>query len=130
MGYLFGSRWDPRVPTYWLALCSSAPTDSAPGTEVAADGYRRTRIVNTASFWTVPTQTGQHGETSNRFAFSSTTFKAQALVSHIELWDARTAGNRLYWGVLVNAAGVPTPVPVAAGFRLRFPVGKFRIRED
>jgi hypothetical protein len=129
-GHIFGARWDMRVPIFWLALTTSAPTDAAAGTEVAVQGYRRTRIVNVTSFWTEPTTGEQHGEVSNRFTFSTTTLREAALVSHIELWDAATAGNRLYWGVLVNDAGVPTPIWVLPGHRLRFKVGKFRIRED
>jgi hypothetical protein len=129
-GHIFGARWDMRVPILWLALTTSAATDAAPGTEVTAQGYRRSRIVNVSSFWTEPTTAEQHGEVNNRFSFSTPTLREAALVSHIELWDDSSAGNRLYWGVLVNSTGVSTPIWVLPGFRLRFKVGKFRIRED
>jgi len=86
--------------TVYVALCTSTPTDSAAGTEVSGGSYARTAAtfgaaasgsISNSGAVTFPTSTGSWGT-----------------VTHFEIWDASTAGNRLAWGALTSSQTIGT----------------------
>jgi len=81
--------------TSYLALCTTEPTDSTPGTEVTAagsNGYSRQTVT-----WSAPT--GDPSLTSNTNFITFGPFSANLNeVTHLQLMDAATGGNVLaYW---------------------------------
>lgn len=81
--------------TVYAALTTTAPTDSAAGTEVSGNNYARTAItfgapsggsISNSAAVTFPTPSGSWGT-----------------VTHFEIWDASTAGTRLAWGALTQS---------------------------
>lgn len=81
--------------TSYLALCTSAPTDSAGGTELTTagtNGYSRQTVT-----WSAPT--GDPASTSNSNLITFGPFSSDlGNVTHLQLMDAATSGNVLaYW---------------------------------
>jgi hypothetical protein len=114
---------------YYLALCTSPPTDATPGTEVTAVGYVRRALNNVLASWSEPDPAAP-GETHYLYTVTFKAMAAPVTVTHGELWDALTAGNRLFWGPFTDAAGSPTPVTIPKFHRLRLKAHTIRIRED
>lgn len=90
-------RATQTAQTTYLALCTSAPTDAAAGTEVTVagtNGYSRQAVT-----WTAPT--GDPSSTENSGALTFGPFTADlGNVTHVELYDAATAGSSVaYWSV-------------------------------
>jgi len=90
----------------YAALCTSAPTATTPGAEVSTSGTGyvrrqatfalaagRTDLANNTVTVEYPTATSNWGS-----------------LGYFELWDALTAGNRLYWGPLVDPTDGVTPI--------------------
>lgn len=87
-------------PTAWyIALYTSATNDTTGGTEVSGGSYARTEVAfsvttdtasNSATV-TFPTATGNWGT-----------------VSHIAVYDASTAGNRLFHGAVTTSKDIST----------------------
>jgi hypothetical protein len=81
--------------TSYLALCTTAPTDSAAGTELTTagtNGYSRQSVT-----WSAPT--GDPSSTSNTALLTFGPFTSDLdEVTHLQLMDASTAGNVVaYW---------------------------------
>jgi hypothetical protein len=110
----------------FIGLCTSAPTDSTAGTAVAGGGYARV----TAAF---AMGGGQPTSASNA---ASVDFPAATAnwgnVGWFELWDAVTAGNRLFYGTLVDPTDGVTPIvrTVLSGDIVRVPAGALVINAD
>ena len=92
LDHLFRNTAYTSPTTVYAALTTTTPTDSAAGTEVSGSNYARTAItmgaaasgsISNSSAVTFPTPSGSWGT-----------------VTHFEIWDASTAGNRLAWGAL------------------------------
>src|SRR6056297_922 len=82
-------------PTAWyVALFTSAPSDSGGGTEVSGGGYSRQSVTFDAA-------SSPGGTTSNS---SEVTFLASGAdfgtVTHIGIFDASTGGNLLWHGAM------------------------------
>lgn len=102
--------------TVYVALCTSTPTDSAAGTEVSGGSYARTA----ASF-----SAASSGATANDSAVTFPTATGSwGTITHFEIWDASTSGNRLYWGALTTSK---TPT---SGDIVSFPIGDLDVTED
>jgi len=110
----------------WIGLCTTAPTDSTPGTAISGMGYARV----TAAF---VMGGGQPTSASNS---ASVDFPAATgnwgNVGWFELWDAVTAGNRLFYGQLIDPADGVTPIVrnVLSGDIVRVPVGALVVNAD
>lgn len=116
----------PKPATVWIALCISTPTDATKGTEVSGGGYVRMQA-------TFAQQAGRTDTYVNSATIEWPTATAPwGVVSHTEIWDAATAGNRLFWEPLVNPADMVTPVTkdVQAGDTLRIQPGGLRVSAD
>jgi hypothetical protein len=102
------------APTYYLALFTSAPSDSGGGTEVAGGGYVRVAVPCTMQMWcgtqgtgTTTASTGTSGQTSNNVAL---TFPAPiadwGTITHMAIFDRATGGNMLMYGELTSPVTV------------------------
>ena len=85
-------RATQTAQTTYLALCTTAPTDSAGGTELTAagtNGYSRQSVT-----WAAPS--GDPSSTSNSNALTFGPFSSDlGNVTHAQLMDATTGGNVL-----------------------------------
>ena len=80
------------APSIYVALYTSAPSDSGGGTEVSGNNYAR--VLH--SSWT----TASGGATSNSGAITfPTPSGVWGTVTHFGLFDASTSGNLLGWGL-------------------------------
>jgi hypothetical protein len=109
----------------YLGLCLSAPapTRSTGGTEVSGGGYVRMATVFALA-----------ANPDNMAANSATTeFPAATglwgTLGYFEVWDAATAGNRLFWGPLVDPVDGVTPITraVSVGDIVRFTAGVVQV---
>lgn len=95
----FGGAADTVPATWYVALTTTTPTDSAAGTEVTGGSYARVAVTNNTTNFPAPTT----GVIANGAAI---TFPAPTAnwgtVTHFELWDAASAGTRRYWGALTT----------------------------
>lgn len=113
--------------TICIALTTSAPTDSAAGTEASYTGYARGCLATSTANWkstngaTSGASSGTSGATTNAsvITIGSAATSGPQTVTHFEAWDASSGGNRLFYGTLTNSKtinnGDPAPtVPVDA----------------
>lgn len=118
---------------YWLVLCTTAPTDTVTGTAVVDSPLRlgkRKSIPNSPGSWTVPDPLVR-GETRNVWQITWQTSKQNVTgIGWGELWDARTGGQRRYWGTFINATGAAVKFDVPVGTRLRILAQGIVSRED
>ncbi len=122
--------------TLWLRLCSTAPTAATAGTEITGTGYAPVSLTTTASGFsatngdttTTNPSSGTTGTSSNNtvISFTASAPAAWSTISHWELWDAASGGNRWWFGTIVDGAGTPTPRSVSIGDPVQFPISQLR----
>lgn len=108
-----------RPATIYVGLCNTPPTAAVPGTAPAGGGY--VRLLTTFA---------QVAGITNQFANTATLEWPEAtapwgVIGWMELFDASAAGNRYFWGPLVDPADGVTPITrdIAVGDILRVPAG-------
>lgn len=121
----------------FLRLCSTEPNPAAAGTEVAGTDYSPQEIDSDTTSWaatnapgsTAGTSTGTNGNTSNNATvdFGIAGAGGWTTASHWELWDAASGGNRLFYGVIVDGDGVPTPRSISEDDPVSFPPGSLLV---
>jgi hypothetical protein len=109
--------------TLYIALFTSAPSDTGPGTEVSGGSYARVAVTSATTAWN-----GTHGNTTgassgtsgtisnaNTIAFPTPT-AAWGSITHVGIFDAASGGNLLIWGALNTAKTVNNgdPAPTFA----------------
>lgn len=90
--------------TIYVALATSACSDSAAGTEVTGGSYARVAVVGSLTNWagtqsagSTTASSGTGGTTSNNAAIVFPTPSASwGVVTHVEFFDAPTGGNLLF----------------------------------
>lgn len=107
------------MPTIYVALCTTAPTDAAAGTAAAYTSYAR--VATAGSDWA--SASGGNITNANAITFPAATGGSET-VTHFELWDASSAGNRIAWGSL--SAGLA----VSSGITPKFNAGALSINLD
>ena len=123
--------------TWYLRLCTDAPTAGTPATEITGTGYSPLAITPSAANFAatngdgsvVTPSSGTSGVSSNNILLEFTS-AAPAVwddIGYWELWDAASGGNRWFFGTIVNGSGVPAPRSVAAGDPVQFPISQFRV---
>lgn len=109
----------------WLGLCLStpAPTRSTGGTEVASLGYARV-----ATVFALLANPDNAAANSVTVEFPPAT-GAWGTIGYFEVWSAATAGNRLYWGPLVDPVDGVTPITrnILPGDIVRFSAGVVQV---
>jgi hypothetical protein len=100
------------MPTVYVGLYTSAPSDAGGGTEVSGGSYARKSTAG--ADWA----TASGGATSNANAITFVTASGSwGTVTHFGLFDASTSGNLLAWGALgaSKAIGSGDTASFAAG---------------
>lgn len=105
----------------YVALCRTAPSEAAGGTEVAGGGY--TRIAATFSMLSATIAAN-----SGTVEFPPATAD-WGDVGYFEIWSAATGGDRLYWGALVDPTDPlnQLALTIAAGDSVRFSAGALSV---
>jgi len=86
----------------WVALYTSATTDTGGGTEVTGGSYARQRVQGTGA-WDAPS----NGATQNTGAITFTTATANwGTVSHVAVRGGAAGSNLLYHGALTSSKTV------------------------
>lgn len=101
------AAWTMPAQMY-LALCTTAPTAAAAGAAVSASGtgYARQAVDFTAA---AAVSGGASGATSNAATVTFPTATASwGTVTHWELYDAVTGGNRIAYGAWTIAKTIST----------------------
>jgi hypothetical protein len=102
--------------TVYVGLTTDTPTDSTGGTEVSTNNYGRTAVTFSAA---------SNGAITNS---GTVTFPVPSgswgTVTHFELWDASSAGNRLAWAAL-SASRTP-----GSGDTVQFAAGDLDVTLD
>lgn len=122
--------------TYYLRLMSTAPTAATPGTQLTGTGYAPVALTCSAANFaatngdgtTTNPSTGTTGQTSNNAEIVVSAAAGGSDwddISHWELWDASSGGNRWWFGTIVDSGGTPTPRVVLAGDPVKFPISQF-----
>lgn len=114
----------------YVALCSTQPTASAAGTELAGAGYARAALAPTLANWsgtqgagTTAVSNGTSRTTRNNVAIDFGTAGANwGLAAHWELYDAVTGGNRLLFGEITDGSGVPSARNIVTNDPVIFPI--------
>jgi hypothetical protein len=106
----------------YIALMTSAPSDSSAGTEVSGTNYSRVQVggTNQGNFTVGSTGTAQN---SGEFIFSDAG-SAWGTVTHIALYDAATGGNQLLYATLNSSA------TINSGDIFKIPANGFTITMD
>jgi len=105
------------LATVYVALFSVVPTDAGGGTEIAGSGYVRVAVASAA--WT---RTNSQMANNAEVAFPEVVTSAYTVVGWA-IFDAASAGNRLYWGDCTSTVMSVGDVP-------RFAAGTLVINED
>jgi hypothetical protein len=80
-------------------------------------------VTNNATNW--PAASGGSKSNGTAFSFGTAAVTGTApVVTHFAIWDASTAGNMLYHGVLTDAQTINNTNPVS------FPIGSLTITES
>jgi len=109
-----GTQYSATAPaTYYVALYTTACSDSAPGTEVAVGSYARASIGRSLSAWTGTqgtagsTSSGTNGTVGNA---ASVTFPAATAdwgtVTYWGIFDAATGGNAIICAPMTSARSI------------------------
>jgi hypothetical protein len=109
--------------TLYIALFTSAPSDTGPGTEVSGGSYARVAVTSATTAWngthgnTTGASSGTNGTISNANAIAfPTPTAAWGSITHFGIFDAASGGNLLIWGALNTAKTVNNgdPAPTFA----------------
>lgn len=95
-----------KPATVYLALCTSAPTDSALGTEPSGNGYGRVAVTNNATNW--PNAATAQKKNGTVITFPNAT-GSWGTITHWMLMDHATntaAANMVCWGDLGSSRAV------------------------
>lgn len=103
LDHVLGGSDYTRPGTVYIALFTTAPSDTGGGTEVSGGAYARASVTNNATNW--PAASG--GAKSNGQAISfPTSTAAWGTVVAFGIYDAVSGGNLLYWGELTSSKAV------------------------
>ena len=121
LDHVLGGGDYARPATVYVALYTTAPSDSGGGVEVSGGSYARKSVTNNSTNW--PAASG--GAKSNGTAITFVTATASwGEVTAWGLFDDPSAGNLLYWGDLAVFK------TVGSGDTATFAVGDIDITED
>jgi hypothetical protein len=109
--------------TWYVALYTSAPSDSGGGTQVTigSNAYARVSVAANGSNWT---RTASSIANATAITFPAPSPNAWGTVTHFGVFDAASGGNLLFWAALT------TPRATAAGVAPTFAIGALTHSED
>lgn len=108
----------------WVGLCTTQPSAAAAGVPVAGGGYVRMQ----GSYALVAGRTDLAANVATIEWPAATA--AWGTIGWFELFDAATAGNRLYWGPLVDPVDGVTPITrtIQTGDIMRMSAGQLIVQ--
>tara|TARA_Y100001963_G_C6462919_1_gene301003 strand:+ start:178 stop:558 length:381 start_codon:yes stop_codon:yes gene_type:complete len=115
LNYLFTATSVTRPTAWYLGLYTSAPTDSASGTELSGSGYARQTVAFTVS--------GNLATNTSAVEFPTATGSWGTIVA-VAVLDASSSGNILAY------ASLSANKTIATGDVLRIPAGDLDITLD
>lgn len=114
--------------TVYIALCTSAPTDSALGTEPSGNNYSRPSVTNNATNWPNASTVSGVGTKSNGTDITfATPSGSWGNCTHFMVMNHATAtsiANMVGWGALTTAR------TIASGDPVKFPTGSLVVTAD
>jgi hypothetical protein len=122
LDHVLGSvDYTPATDIY-VALFTAAPTDAGGGTEVSGNDYARVQMTNNQTNW--PDASGGAKANGTAVTFPPANGGNWGTVVAFGLFDAVTAGNLLYWGLVTPNKAVND------GDTASFAVGDIDVTED
>lgn len=121
IGDATGLRGSSTAGNFYVALFSTAPTDSTAGTESSYTGYARQAVARNGSNWT---ELNGNVENTNQIDFPENTGASQD-ANAIGILTALSGGDLLDYGALTGA-----PRTIGAGVTPRVLAGDFDNQED
>ncbi len=125
-----GVAWTPPAIVYIQLSGTLVPTAAIAATALA--GLARIPVDSSTDAW-LSTQgdtavsNGSTGIIANADAVDFGTAVIDAgIATHFEVFDALTGGNRLWYGLITNNAGVATPRSIVSGDPVVFPAGSLQ----
>jgi hypothetical protein len=126
---LFRGQAAPTTTSLYVALFTTAPTDSTPGTEPSGNGYTRVLVASALLNWagtqsagSTTASSGASGTTSNNGSLTfPTPTGTWGTVTHFGIFDAATTGNMLFHGSLTISKTINQDDTVA------FPAGSLSV---
>lgn len=109
----------------YVALFTTANTDSAAGTEVTGGSYAR---VDSKGLWGAPSGTSPTSVANNAavtFPTATAAWSSGSAIVSFALYDASSAGNRLAWGDLTDQTKT-----VATGDSISFAIAALTLTAD
>lgn len=122
LDHIFGKATFTAPSNIYVALCTSAPTDTSTGstlTEANYTGYARKQT--SPSDWA--SASAGAIENANAITFAACTAGSSS-ATHFALVDASSAGNVLYWGAL------GATLAISAGIVPEFAAGDLVVTAD
>ncbi len=113
LDHVFGATTYTPPATLYMAATTSAPTDSAGGTEPSGNNYSRLAVTNNTTNF--PNASG--GAKSNGTVFTwATASGSWGNIIGVDIYDASSGGNRLgYSDVASTAIGANDALTIPAG---------------
>lgn len=121
LDHVLGGGNYSRPANVYVALFTSAPSDSGGGTEVSGGSYARATVTNNSTNF--PAASGGVKSNGTAITFAQATGAWGTIVA-FAIFDALSSGNMLYWGALTASK------TVANGDTPSFPVGSLVFTED
>ena len=115
------------MPTAYIALCTSAPTDASTGSSIvepSTSGTAYARVATSGTDWV--NSSGGIISNATVLSFAAATGAGWGTITHFALCDNGTvgAGNMLIWGE------VSPTIPVPTGSIVSFAIGNLQITLD
>lgn len=110
--------------TLYVALCTSAPSDSSTGStlsEISGGNYSRQAFISNSTNWSTTnnnynaTSSGTGGSSSNSTEIKWSSVTWSGTVSHVALCDASTGGNMLFYSSLAVSQSVVASDSISFG---------------
>lgn len=112
--------------TIYVGLCTTPPSAGTPGTPVAGGSYARVSATFALATSLAPNTVASNAATIEFPAASA----PWGVIGWFELFDALTAGHRLFWGPLVDPTDGVTPITrnIQVNDIMRFTAGTLQVQ--
>lgn len=116
VNWMRGTSFPAAPANVYISLHTADVTDAGSGTEVSGGSYARVAVAATTAQWDATSGTDGHTQNTNAINFPTAT-GSWGTVTHAGVWDASSAGNLLYHGVLTVSKTVTSgdTFSIAAG---------------
>lgn len=121
LDHVLGATVFTAPATVYIALFTTAPSDSGGGVEVSGNGYQRVAVANNTTNW--PAASGGQKSNGQAITFPVATGSWGTVVA-AGVFDAASGGNLLVWSLLGTAKAI------SAGQAPQFPAGAIVVTQD